>query len=427
MNKNKSIWDDYLIDKEVNKLDKDINVDVLVIGGGICGVLNAYYLTQSGFNVVLVEKNRLGSGVTKNTTAFVSAQQDILYINRLKKISKDTAIKYLDANLEAIEEFKKLSYKYDFDFEINNNYIYSKENIEDLRKEKEFLKQNGIDCKLLEEEFNKLKFLNNAQMNPIKLINELSKHITYYEGTQIVHIDGNYAYTDMYKIKASQIILAMHFPYFKLKGLFSLKMYQEKSYVVSFKTSLRLKDTYTNSIKSKFYFRMYKDILIVGGNDIKTGCVKAQFDNIVEFVKKMDPKAEVIDCWTNQDCITLDDLPYIGKIDKNLYVCTGFNMWGMTSAMISALLIRDLMLGLETPYEEVFKPNRKMYKKQMFKNMVNSLKYLMKIGKNRCNHLGCKLTYIALDDSYECPCHGSKYDKNGEVLNSPANKKHKLF
>ena len=172
---------------------------------------------------------------------------------------------------------------------------------------------------------------------------------------------------------------------------------------------------------------MYKDILIVGGNDIKTGCVKAQFDNIVEFVKKMDPKAEVIDCWTNQDCITLDDLPYIGKIDKNLYVCTGFNMWGMTSAMISALLIRDLMLGLETPYEEVFKPNRKMYKKQMFKNMVNSLKYLMKIGKNRCNHLGCKLNYIALDDSYECPCHGSKYNKNGKVLNSPANKKHKPF
>ena len=95
-------------------------------------------------------------------------------------------------------------------------------------------------------------------MNPIKLINELSKHITYYEGTQIVHIDGNYAYTDMYKIKASKIILAMHFPYFKLKGLFSLKMYQEKSYVVSFKTFLRLKDTYTILLNLSFILECIK-------------------------------------------------------------------------------------------------------------------------------------------------------------------------
>ena len=113
--KNKSIWDEYFNSKEINELNRDINVDVLVIGGGLCGVLNAYYLVKSGFNVVLVEKNRLGSGVTKNTTAFVSAQQDLLYINRLNKIPKDTAIKYLKANIEAIEEYKFLGDKFNFD------------------------------------------------------------------------------------------------------------------------------------------------------------------------------------------------------------------------------------------------------------------------------------------------------------------------
>ena len=92
LNDNKSIWEDYLKDKKTNELNKDLVVDVLVIGGGICGVLNAYYLTQAGFNVVLLEKNRLGSGVTKNTTAFISAQQDVLYQERLKKISSNDAV-----------------------------------------------------------------------------------------------------------------------------------------------------------------------------------------------------------------------------------------------------------------------------------------------------------------------------------------------
>lgn len=427
LNDNKSIWEDYLKDKKTNELNKDLVVDVLVIGGGICGVLNAYYLTQAGFNVVLLEKNKLGSGVTKNTTAFITAQQDILYQERLKKVSSKDVVKYIKANYEAIEEYKKLSGKFYFDFESVSSNMYSLTEKQKLKEEYEFLKRMDLDISFSEGKYNVLTYHNQAQMNPIKLINELSNYFLYFENTEVIDINDGYAYTIDHRIKAKKIIICTHFPAYKIKGLFSLKMYQKKSYVVSFESDLNIRDMYTNIKSNGFYLRKYNDVLIVGGNDIKTGCVNEQFDNIIEFVNNLDSNAKVLDKWTNQDCITLDDMPYVGWLEKNLYVCTGFNMWGMTSAMISALLIRDILLKVDNEYLELFSPHRKMYKNQLIKNVGNSLKSLLKFGKNRCNHLGCKLNYIALDDTYECPCHGSKYNKNGEIINSPAKKKHKPF
>ena len=424
---NESIWDEYLSKEEPKILNKDLTVDVLVVGGGICGVLNAYYLTLAGFDVVLLEKNRLGTGVTKNTTAFISAQQELLYIDRMKIVSKPVACRYLKASLEAIDEYKKLSKKFDFDFEECDSNIYSMNEKDRLIEEYEFLYSIGYDPLFKEHRYGLLKYQNQGQMNPIKLINELKKYINYYEETEVLNINSNCAYTENNKIKARNIIMCTHFPSFKIKGLFSLKMYQRKSYVVSFKSDINIKDTYVNLKTRGMYFRKYKDQLIVGGNDIRTGCVKEQFDNIIEYIKKIDPNAKVLKTWTNQDCITLDNLPYIGKIDKHLFVCTGFNLWGMTSSMISALLIRDILLGIDNEYIELFSPKRKMYKKQLFKNILSSIKGLSRVGMRRCNHFGCKLNYIALDDTFECPCHGSKYYKNGEVLNSPAKKKHKPF
>ena len=110
-----SIWENFT--ENGQKLSSDIEVNTLVIGGGICGVLCAYYLKKQGVDAILVEKNKLGNGITKNTTAVCSAAQDILYQDRIKKIGFVNAKKFLDANMFAISEYQKLSEKYDFDFE----------------------------------------------------------------------------------------------------------------------------------------------------------------------------------------------------------------------------------------------------------------------------------------------------------------------
>jgi hypothetical protein len=92
----------------------------------------------------------------------------------------------------------------------------------------------------------------------------------------------------------------------------------------------------------------------------------------------------------------------------------------MTSSMISALIIRDLICENTNKYEELFNPSRLYKILPLLGNASTAIINLLKINKKRCNHLGCSLVEMSEEDSYECPCHGSKYHKNGELIDGPA-------
>ena len=121
--------------------------------------------------------------------------------------------------------------------------------------------------------------------------------------------------------------------------------------------------------------------------------------------------------------MSLDGVPYIGRYSArtpNLYVATGFNKWGMTSAMVSALILRDLVRGRENPYAEVFSPSRSILRPQLLINAGESTLHLVKPTRPRCPHLGCALTWNAQEHSWDCPCHGSRFGADGRLLNNPA-------
>ena len=205
------------------------------------------------------------------------------------------------------------------------------------------------------------------------------------------------------------------------KGLYSLKMYQNKSFVMTCDNLINFKGNIIGSRDSDLYFRDYNGKLIIGGNDIKTGEFNNGYSDLNDFVKSIGAKIEYK--WINQDCITLDEIPYIGRLSMfsdNLYVATGFNLWGMTGAMQSALLIKDLICNNTNKYEKLFSPSRICKFKPLFNNISNSIINLFKINKHRCNHLGCSLVCDDKNDTLECPCHGSKYYKNGELIDGPA-------
>lgn len=424
----KSIWSSLNEYPKTNILDKNMKCDVLVIGGGICGVLITYMLSKNKVDTILVEKNKLGSGITKNTTAVLSAQQEILYKDRIKKTNADKAKMFYNANMMAIEEFDNLSKEYSFEFERISSYIYNKNKDNELKEEYEVLKDLGIDAYYHEIDlpFNAvdaIEFKNQAQINPLKLINELSHVIDYYDNTEIIDIRGNKAFTNGgNEIEFNKVIYATHFPPFKLKGLFSLKMYQKKSYVISFQTDNIIKDSYVGMTDDNIYSRSYKNYLLVGANDIKTGCKNQAFKTVEKYIKSNYVDYKITHKWINQDCITLDDMPYIGKISENEFVATGFNMWGMTSSMISAVLIKDLITNNKNEYEKLFNPKRVMYMPQLFKNIWNAIKGIVSLKTPRCPHLGSKLVYMDADGTYECPCHGSKFDGDGDIITNPSKK-----
>ena len=121
--------------------------------------------------------------------------------------------------------------------------------------------------------------------------------------------------------------------------------------------------------------------------------------------------------------MTLDGIPYIGRYSRGLpgcYVATGFNKWGMTSSMAAASILTDLILEKENPYAQVFNPSRNMIKPQLFVNGATAVKNLLTVSGKRCPHLGCALKWNKTEHSWDCPCHGSRFDGFGKLLDNPA-------
>ena len=260
---NDSIWKNF--NEYGQKVTADMEVDTLVIGGGLCGVLCAYYLKEAGKEVILVEADKLGNGITKNTTAVISSLQDVMYQDRVKKIGFEKAKEYLDATTFAINEYQMLAEKFDFDYEEISNFMYNEKYNNKLKKEHALLNEMGfISFYNVENELpfkvkEIIEFKHQAQINPLKLILELEREIEYFTNTKIIEIVDNVAFTGQYYIKAKNIIIATQFPFFKLKGLFGLKMYQKKSYVISFKTQKLMKDSYIGIKQGNYYFRKYNE------------------------------------------------------------------------------------------------------------------------------------------------------------------------
>ena len=121
--------------------------------------------------------------------------------------------------------------------------------------------------------------------------------------------------------------------------------------------------------------------------------------------------------------MSLDALPYIGQYSArtpNLYVATGFNKWGMTTSMVAAGLLTDLILEKENPYEEIFSPSRNILHPQLGINLMESAKNLLSLSPKRCPHLGCALKWNHQEHSWDCPCHGSRYTEDGNLVDNPA-------
>ena len=423
--KNKSIWNEIDIN-EFPKLNENIKTSVLVIGGGITGILCAYELKKRNIDAVLVEQNRIGRGITKNTTAFITAQHEMLYQDIVDNFSLDEAREYLKLNLKAVEEFKNLGIKYDIDYKECSSTLFTSNNEEIIIKEKKVLDDLEYETEIINElpldEINikiGLRFNNQGSINPLKCIKELSKELKIYEHTRIEKLKSNVAYTLNNKIEFDKVIIATHYPFINYTGMYYLKLRQKRSYMVAFKHK-PIEGTYC-SIDDGMYFRGYNDYLIIGGNDRETKCeCTSNFINKIKDTFKID---NIDYKWNNQDIVTLDEVPYIGKyglIHNNWYVATGFNMWGFSWAMASSFILADMIEG---KIEETFlNPNRWFLNKQLFINFGNTLINMVNFKKPRCTHLGVALKRNKVDRTWECPAHGSRFDELGNVINDPAKK-----
>lgn len=469
-----SIWTKTEKLDERQPLHATINADVVVVGAGMFGILTAYYLQKAGKKVVVVEGNRIASGQTKNTTAKITSQHGLIYTKLLDTIGEESAKFYAMANEQAIKDYETLIKEetINCDFEKTCAYLYTKGDNTELKREASVAKALGIEAEFLEtlnlpfETTGAVCFHNQAQFHPIKFIKKIAKQLEIYEQSKVTKVEEHAVVGDNFKVEARQIVLATHYPFLRTPGYYFLRMHQDRTYLLALANAHKVNGMYLGYDDGRT-MRDFDQYVLLGGESHRTGENKegGRYRLLEQDSENFFKDSKIIANWSAQDCMTLDGIPYIGHFsnaNSNWFVATGFGKWGMTSSMVGAKLITDLITGNHNPYDKLFTPQR-FHVTASMKNLLHdgmqAVKGLSKeflssasaelsalppghggiishdgekygvykdeTGKTffvttKCPHLGCELTYNPDEKSFDCPCHGSRFDYKGNLINGPA-------
>ena len=475
--KNISIWQDTVNNNDkYDSLKENLDLDVLIIGGGITGCSTFYQFKDDNIKVALVEKNRLGSGASSRSSAKITFLQENIYTKLTNIFGKDKAHLYYKSQKEALENIYNIINKenIDCDLKVSNSYLYTinSTNIKKIEEEARILSSFNEKITFISQLPNKTKIEsgfyvdNTYTFHPLKFIKEIvkksisSNHMVY-ENTKIIKIEKQKDYfkcfTSNNMIKAKKVILALHYPYFLFPYLMPLKCYLEKSFL----TCSLIKDKYEfnaiNIEKPLKSIRYYNNYLLM----VSSSTNLAFASNSEKMVKDLVNNTNIDNydyIWSNYDLITLDHLPLVGFIDNNLLISTGYNTWGNTNGVLASFIIKDLIYNKNNIYQELFDPKRGFNRQKIINYPLNifSSAYSFvdsKINKNKafyqnnpyftkrdgkniaiykdnkgiehivynkCPHLKCSLVFNKVEKTWDCPCHGSRFDIDGNCIMGPS-------
>ncbi len=410
-------------------LEGDLTADVLVIGGGMAGLLCAYELSRAGVDCALIEQDRICSGVTQNTTAKLTVQHGLIYSKLIRQFGPERAGMYLAANRAALERYRELCQTIDCGFEEQPSVVYSLGDRAGIDRELKALQSLGCPARLLTElplpfpVAGAVEVPDQAQFHPLLFAAGILPGLRIYEKTRALEWRPGAVRTPLGTVRAQKVIVATHFPIFNNHGGFFLKLYQSRSYVLALEGVPAPKGMYVDASGEGLSFRSWDGLLLLGGGGHRTGKKGGGWKALSGFARREYDGAREVSRWATQDCMSLDGAPYIGQYSKStpdLFVATGFNKWGMTSSMVAAMVLRDLVQGRESPYAPVFSPTRAPWRKQLAVNVLDSAAGLLTPTVPRCPHMGCALKYNAQERSWDCPCHGSRFAESGALLDGPA-------
>ena len=471
-----SLWQTWHSFPSFSPLTEDTHVDAAVIGGGLCGLLIAHRLQQSGLRVCVLERDRVAQATTAHTTAKITSQHGLLYADLIDAFGLSHAKQYADAQQRAIEQYAKLiaDEQIDCSFERKTAYLYATHHIEPLKREWEAVQSLGLpahwtaNLSLPLSIEGAIGFDAQAQFDPLAFLRALVPHLPIYEQTCIHRIEPHRIHTPHGIVHCKSVIVATHFPLRNTPGYYFMRMHQQRSYALALTHAPRLEGMYIDIDPEGFSWRMQGTYLLFGGAGHRTGDhapAGGMYDRLRVAAKQIMPKSEEAACWSAQDCMTLDRVPYIGPYAESMedvYVATGFGKWGMTNSMVAADLIDGYIQGRPLPYADLFSPQRSSLSngfKQLWGNGCHAVRGLaaqvltggqaelaaLPIGhggivdingqkagvykdeqgriysvSTKCPHMGCQVVWNPDEKTWDCPCHGSRFDPCGHVIDAPA-------
>lgn len=443
-----SLWLRSNEDFSFPSVNQSMKCDICIIGGGISGIYTAYSLAKEGYQVVLIEAlPQFAKGTTAYSTGKLTVQHNLIY----SKLSIEDGKIYYEVNKQAIEQALSESSE---GFTRATSYVYTatEQGKEQLMIEAERYKEIGIPFIAANEiELDlpvklALGIKNEGQIDPIQFTNAYvhlaRKHgAQLYLNTRITKLEPakNCIHTsDAYTIHYKKLILCTHYPIESIRQLYSLKLQIKRSYLTATKYSDLLEGQYISIDAQSRTMRSAlidnQPYFIYGGQSHIAGSTSEtdQFYETLQHELTTDFKLPAFDYgWSAQDVMTANQIPYIGQLspnDDSLYIATGFNKWGLSSSLVAGTLLVDQIKRVANPATELFSPNRSNFGKVLYfmlqtggmigKEMVKG--YIGRPDAPRCTHLGCKTRWNEADETFDCPCHGSRYNAKGEVIEGPA-------
>ncbi len=477
------------------EIKENINTDVLIIGGGMSGIMTAYELSKdTNINITVVDAGKLARNISAKTSAKITPLHNLMYQDIEKIHGLNKAKNYYNSQVEAMNYIVDTiqTENIDCDLTKENNYMFSETDSGTTKLTKEIdtlsrmkVKFSTVDKLPIDIKIKKaIKYEGNYLFHPIKYLNKIieiiskRKNVTILENYKAINYkkgDNNYyIYFDNDKvIKSKYVVVSTHYPIFNLIGLYPGKLYQEKSYLLAFKSDKKINGMYINTEKPVKSLRYNNNTIILVGNSHTAGQkvnYKQKTDSLIKEAKKIDKNAKITNVWTNQDVMSIDYLPFIGQYSRftpNMFVQTAFHTWGMTNSHVAALLVSREILNKKNPFKYLYNPLRFSHINSIVESIkiigksINGLiisrittnsSELDKIKKNEgaivnykgvcygaynngdeyllvkpnCTHTHCFMQWNSDEKTWDCKCHGSRFDIYGKVIEGPAIKNLKL-
>jgi len=467
-------------------LESNVRTDVAVVGAGITGLTTAYLLARSGRNVAVIEDGPIGGGETSRTSGHLCSALDERYYMLEKMHGAQAARIAAQSHASAIHQIERIiaDEQIDCDFARVDGYLFvpPHESPQQLRTEEAAARRAGLEVEWVERlpvasyDFGPaLRFANQGRFHVVRYLHGLTRalarlgvqvHDARVEGIRQGRLDTSTGA----KVEARDVVVATHSPV-NDRVLVHTKQAAYRSYVLALPLQPdAMPDILMWDTPDPYHYaRRWRDWLIVGGEDHKTGQADdfaAPFARLEQWARERFRIAggEVLR-WSGQIMEPIDGLAFIGHNPvrgDHTYVVTGDSGNGLTHGTLGAMLLTDLIAGRSNAWKAVYDPARKSLRAaaEFGRENLNVAGHyfdwlkpgdlestrtlprgqgavlrrgLRKVAAYRaedgalfehsavCPHLGCVVAWNAAERTWDCPCHGSRFDKyDGHPLNGPA-------
>lgn len=490
MHSTSSIWANPAPTTRYPRIASDLEVDVAIVGGGLTGVTAALLLADGGKRVALLERGRIGNGVSERSTAHVTEAVDTRYVE-LEGRDRELACIVRESSRTAMDLIATLAQYCDGQagFRRVPGYLFSEDPHEAaaLQAEAAAARRAGARVEVCEVPLPiaqgvGVRFENQAELNPVTYVTGLAQRAQrasalLFEESLVVELSGG----DRVRLElehgpsvtAADVLLATHSPFTKVS--FQTKISQYRSYVAAAPLTTSLDALYWDTADPYHYLRSARlgaaNYLIVGGEDHKTGHAppdgtQGSFDRLADYSRRLGSEPSLF--WSAQVVESVDGLPYIGRPTEaeRVHVATGFGGNGVTFGTLAALILSDSLLGKANPYSQAYRATRFEPATSLPPLLKENVDFPLQLLRDRlhgvperaptelakgegavlqvdgervavyrddtgrlhavsalCTHFGCQVAFNASERSWDCPCHGSRFDVDGAVLDGPANKR----